>query len=106
MPVKREATHEKYGVRGWAHRSENGIFGGAPYKWIPGDAAWIMQNIRDHYAFTQDESYLKTRAYPLLKALCTFWEAFLIEWPDGKLVSPKSVSPEHGPEVEGNSYEQ
>jgi len=106
VPVKREATHKKYGVRGWAHRSENGIFGGASYKWIPGDAAWIMQNIWDHYAFTQDGTYLKTRAYPLLKELCEFWEDFLIEWPDGKLVSPKSVSPEHGPEVEGNSYEQ
>jgi alpha-L-fucosidase 2 len=106
VPVKREATHAKYGVRGWAHRSENGIFGGASYKWIPGDAAWIMQNIWDHYAFTQDKAYLKTRAYPLLKELCEFWEDFLIEWPDGKLVSPKSVSPEHGPEVEGNSYEQ
>lgn len=106
VPVKRDATKAKYGVRGWMHRSENGIFGGASYKWIPGDAAWIMQNIWDHYAFTMDKEYLKTRAYPLLKELCEHWEDFLIEWPDGKLVSPKSVSPEHGPEVEGNSYEQ
>ena len=106
VPVKREATKKKYGVRGWAHRSENGIFGGASYKWIPGDAAWIMQNIWDHYAFTLDNQYLETRAYPLLKELCEFWEDSLIEWPDGKLVSPKSVSPEHGPKAEGNSYEQ
>ncbi len=106
VPVKREATKKKYGVRGWAHRSENGIFGGASYKWIPGDAAWIMQNIWDHYAFTLDKQYLETRAYPLLKELCEFWEDFLIERPDRKLVSPESVSPEHGPKAEGNSYEQ
>jgi len=106
VPVKREATKEKYGVRGWAHRSENGIFGGASYKWIPGDAPWVLQNIWDHYAFTLDREYLETRAYPLLKEQCEFWEDSLIEWPDGKLVSPKSVSPEHGPEAEGNSYEQ
>jgi alpha-L-fucosidase 2 len=106
VPVKREATKKKFGVRGWAHRSENGIFGGASYLWVPGDAAWVMQNIWDHYAFTQDKEYLETRAYPLLKNLCEYWEDSLIEWPDGKLVSPKSVSPEHGPEAEGNSYEQ
>ncbi len=106
VPVKREATRKAFGVRGWAHRSENGIFGGASYHWVPGDAAWIMQNIWDHYAFTRDREYLETRAYPLLKELCEFWEDSLIEWPNGKLVSPESISPEHGPKAEGNSYEQ
>ena len=106
VPVKREATKKAFGVRGWAHRAENGIFGGASFKWYLGDAAWIMQNIWDHYAYTQDRAYLETRAYPLLKNLCEFWEDSLIERPDGKLVSPKSQSPEHGPECEGNSYEQ
>ena len=106
VPVKREATKAKYGVRGWAHRSENGIFGGSSYRWVPGDAPWLLQNIWDHYAFTLDRGYLETRAYPLLKEQCEFWEDSLIERPDGKLVSPKSVSPEHGPAAEGNSYEQ
>lgn len=106
VPVKREATKKTFGVRGWAHRSENGIFGGASYHWVPGDAAWVMQNIWDHYAFTRDRQYLETRAYPLLKELCEYWEDSLVEWPDGKLVSPESISPEHGPKAEGNSYEQ
>ncbi len=106
MPVKREATKKEFGARGWAHRAENGIFGGSSWKWILGDAAWVMQNIWDHYAFTQDRTYLETRAYPLLKELCEFWEDSLIEWPTGELVSPKSISPEHGPLAEGNSYEQ
>ena len=106
VPVKRQATKKAFGVRGWAHRAENGVFGGSSFKWYLGDGAWIMQNIWDHYAFTQDREYLETRAYPLLKELCEFWEDTLIERPDGKLVSPKSQSPEHGPEMEGNSYEQ
>ncbi len=106
VPVKREATKQAFGVRGWAHRAENGIFGGSSFKWYLGDGAWIMQNLWDHYAFTRDKEYLKSRAYPLLKELCEFWEDSLIEWPDGGLVSPKSQSPEHGPEMEGNSYEQ
>ena len=106
VPVRREATRKAFNARGWAHRAENGIFGGSTFKWYLGDAAWVMQNLWDHYAFTQDKAYLESRAYPLLKNLCEFWEDMLVERPDGKLVSPKSQSPEHGPELEGNSYEQ
>jgi alpha-L-fucosidase 2 len=107
IPVRRDATKEEFGTkRGWMTRSENGIFGGATYHWVPGDAAWVAQNIWDHYAFTQDQEYLRTRALPIIRELCEFWEDFLIEKPDGKLVSPASISPEHGPKVEGNSYEQ
>lgn len=106
VPVKRAPTKAAFGARGWAHRAENGIFGGQTYKWYLGDAPWLLQNIWDHYAFTLDREYLETRAYPLIKEQCQFWEDTLIEWPNGKLVSPKSQSPEHGPEMEGNSYEQ
>lgn len=106
IPVRREATKKEFGVRGWMTRSENGIFGGATYHWVPGDSAWLAQNIFDHYAFTLDQDYLKNRAYPIIKELCETWEDFLKEGPDGKLVSPASISPEHGPKAEGNSYEQ
>jgi alpha-L-fucosidase 2 len=104
--VRREATKKEFNVRGWATRSENGIFGGATYHWVPGDASWVAQNLWDHYAFTQDKEYLQTRAYPVMKELCEYWEDSLKPRPDGKLVSPKSQSPEHGPFSEGNSYEQ
>jgi alpha-L-fucosidase 2 len=104
--VRREATKKEFNVRGWATRSENGIFGGATYHWVPGDASWVAQNLWDHYAFTQDKEYLRTRAYPVLKELCEYWEDSLRARPDGKLVAPKSQSPEHGPFAEGNSYEQ
>jgi alpha-L-fucosidase 2 len=106
IPVRRDATKKEFGTRGWATRSENGIFGGATYHWVPGDAAWIAQNIWDHYAFSADRKYLETRAYPIIKELCEFWEDSLKEGPDGTLVSPESISPEHGPKAKGNSYEQ
>lgn len=106
VPVKREFTRKNHGVRGWVHHSENGIFGGHSYRRSPGDAPWLLQNIWDHYLFTLDEDYLATRAYPLIKEQCEFWIDSLVEWPDGTLVSPKSVSPEHGPWAEGNTYEQ
>jgi alpha-L-fucosidase 2 len=41
-----------------------------------------------------------------MKELCEYWEDSLKARADGKLVSPKSQSPEHGPFAEGNSYEQ
>jgi len=104
--VRREATRKEFNVRGWATRSENGIFGGASYKWVPGDASWVAQNLWDHYAFTQDKDYLRTRAYPVLKELCEYWEDSLKADSKGRLVSPKSQSPEHGPVSEGNSYDQ
>jgi alpha-L-fucosidase 2 len=106
IPVRRDATREHFGTRGWATRSENGLFGGASYHWVPGDAAWVAQNIWDHYAFSQSRTYLETRAYPIIKDLCEFWEDSLEEDADGNLVSPPSVSPEHGPQAKGNSYEQ
>ena len=106
IPVRRDATKKEFGTRGWMTRSENGVFGGATYHWVPGDAAWIAQNIWDHYAFTQDRTYAETRAYPILKELCEFWEDYLKTNATGRLVSPKSQSPEHGPWAEGNSYEQ
>lgn len=104
--VRREATKKEFNVRGWATRSENGIFGGATYHWVPGDASWVAQNLWDHYAYTLDKQYLRTRAYPVMKELCEYWEDSLKARSDGKLVSPKSQSPEHGPFAEGNSYEQ
>lgn len=112
--VRREATKEEFGVRGWATRSMNNIFGGATYHWVPGDAAWVAQNLWDHYAFTLDKDYLRNRAYPVMKELCWFWEDSLLErsLPVGeggseltRLVSPKGQSPEHGPFAEGNSYD-
>lgn len=104
--VRREATKKEFNVRGWATRSENGIFGGASYHWVPGDASWVAQDLWDHYAFTLDKDYLRTRAYPVMKELCEFWEDSLKPDAKGRLVSPKSQSPEHGPFAEGNSYEQ
>ena len=104
--VRRDETKKAFGVRGWMTHSENGIFGGSTYHWVPGDASWVAQNIWDHYAYTQDKEYLRTRAYPIMKELCEFWEDYLIERPDGRLLSRKSQSPEHGPWAQGNSYDQ
>jgi len=104
--VRRDETRQAFGTRGWITHAENGIFGGSTWKWSKGDAAWVAQNLWDHYAFTQDNEYLRTRAYPVMKDLCEFWEDHLKELPDGTLVSPNGFSPEHGPEEDGVSFDQ
>ena len=85
--VRRDETKAEFGTRGWISHAENGPFGGSTWKWSKGDAAWVAQNLWDHYAFTLDEKYLRTRLYPVMKELCEFWEDHLKELPDGKYTS-------------------
>lgn len=99
--VRKEETLKVLGVkRGWLMRSENGVFGGSTYYFQKGDSAWISQNLWDHYAFTRNEEYLKTYAYPIMKEISHFWLDHLKELPDGTLVVPDGTSPEHGPKVD------
>jgi len=104
--VRRDETKATFKTRGWITHAENGVFGGSTWKWSKGDAAWVAQNLWDHYAFTQDREYLRARAYPIIKELCEFWEDHLKELPDGTLVSPDGFSPEHGPHEDGVSFDQ
>jgi alpha-L-fucosidase 2 len=104
--VRRDETRRAFQTRGWITHAENGVFGGSTWKWSKGDAAWVAQNLWDHYAFTQDKEYLRERAYPIIKELCEFWVDHLKELPDGTLVSPDGFSPEHGPHEDGVSFDQ
>jgi hypothetical protein len=47
-PVRRDATKHTFNVRDWA-----------TYHWVPGDAAWLAQNLWDHYAFSQDTTHIE-----------------------------------------------
>jgi alpha-L-fucosidase 2 len=87
-------------------RAENGVFGGSTWEWVESGSAWCMQNIWDHYAFTEDKEYLRTLAYPMMKEVCQFWLDRLKALPDGTLVAPNGFSPEHGPREDGVSHDQ
>jgi alpha-L-fucosidase 2 len=84
--------------RGWTAYSTNNPMGGNSTWGIhrPGPA-WMTRHLWTHYEFTGDRDFLKTRAYPALKELVEYWEDFLVEGTDGKLISPAGWSPEHGP---------
>ena len=104
--VRTEATLKAFNKPGWLMRAESGLFGGSTFNWFAGTSAWLMQNSYDHYRFTGDKDYLRNRAYPAMKEVCEYWLASLITKPDGTLVTPPSVSPEHGPNQEGTAFDR
>jgi alpha-L-fucosidase 2 len=104
--VRTEATKKAFNARGWIIRGESGLFGGSTWDWVPGCSAWMLQNSFDHYAFTRDKEYLRTLAYPAMKEVCEYWLDRLKTLPDGTLVTPPGLSPEHGPVEEGISFDQ
>lgn len=107
IPVRRLYSKELYGkdVRGWNVHFMNNIFGGYSYKDFPGGSAWYAQHFAEHFKFNQDRAYLEKRAFPVLQEISQHWQDLLIERPNGKLVTPKTMSPEHKPEQFGISQD-
>ena len=127
-------TQKEFGsnIRGWTTRiSQNPWGGGGWVKWNPPVNAWYALHIWDHYLFTQDKTYLKKTAYPILKNICQYWEDSLktlgsdgeglmsdgkpltaAEHPElkeikkGALVAPKGWSHEWGPVEDGCMHDQ
>lgn len=100
-------------TRGFEIRGNHNIMGGQSYWWNKGGMAWYGNLFWEHYAFSQDQGYLRSVVYPLLKENCEYWEDHLKALPDttssadGRLVVPDFFSPEHGPwHQDGVSYSQ
>ncbi|MCL6267104.1 glycosyl hydrolase family 95 catalytic domain-containing protein [Flagellimonas myxillae] len=72
-------------------RAERAYWG----SWIHG-GGWCAQHYWERYQFTQDEVFLKERAYPILKGLSEFYLDWLV-WDEksGKWVSTPETSPEN-----------
>ena len=94
-----------YGAGGWVVHHLSDPFGftepadGIQGVW-PMGAAWCVQHPWEHYLFTGDKEFLRTRAWPLMKGAAQFILDFLVEAPAGtpvagKLVSCPSFSPEN-----------
>ncbi len=93
-----------YNSNGWvAHHTANvwGYTSPGPNRGIhmleAESAAFLCQNLWDHYAFTADKKYLQDKAWPLMKGAAEFWLENLQEIDGGYLVVSPSYSPEQGP---------
>lgn len=107
IPIRRIHSKRLYGqnVRGWNVHYMNNTFGGYSYMDFPAGSAWYAQHFAEHFKFSQNTAFLQDRAYPLMKELSEHWEDLLIERPDGTLVSPRTMSPEHKPPQYGISQD-
>ena len=75
-----------YTAPGWSERWGLHITGGI----------WLALHMADHYNFTEDEAFLRERAYPVLKEAAEFFAALLVPEPqNGWLVTCPSISPEN-----------
>ncbi|MEH6434205.1 glycoside hydrolase family 95 protein [Massilia sp. DD77] len=93
-------------VRGWTLRTESNPFGAMGYLWNKTGNAWYAQHFWEHFAFGRDTRFLREVAYPMMKEASAFWQDYLKELPDGRLVAPQGWSPEHGPIEDGIAYDQ
>ena len=100
----RRTAATNYGCGGWvAHHNTDlwrqtapvGDGDGNPVwaNW-PMAGAWLCQHLWEHYAFGGDQSFLRDRAYPLMKGAAEFCLDWLVEDGQGYLVTAPSVSPE------------
>ncbi|MCH8979759.1 MAG: glycoside hydrolase family 95 protein [Armatimonadetes bacterium] len=100
-PSGRE-TARAFGMRGFAagHTTDPWLWtapSGQPvWAMWPMGAGWSSAHYMEHYRFTQDERFLKDRAWPVLKECAEFFLDWLVEDPrTGKLVSGPTTSPEN-----------
>lgn len=101
-PNARRTATEVYGLKGitahyttdpWHFTEPTGATG---YGMWPMGIAWSCQNIWDHYQFSGDISYLRSKAYPIMKEAAEFCMGWLVKDPETKkLVSGPSISPEN-----------
>ena len=93
-------AREMYGARGWVVHHLSDLYGftvpadGIWGVW-PMGAAWLAQHPYEHYLFGGDEAFLREHAYPLVKGAALFLLDFLVEDPQGRLVTNPSHSPEN-----------
>ncbi|WUI52356.1 glycoside hydrolase family 95 protein [Streptomyces sp. NBC_00414] len=109
----RRTAKEMFGSRGWVVHNETnpygftGVHDWATAFWFPEAAAWLTQQLYEHYRFGGSVDYLRSTAYPVMKESADFWLDNLRTDPrDGTLVVTPSYSPEHGDFTAGAAMSQ
>lgn len=90
-----------YNARGFVIHHNTDLWGDAhPVDRItsgiwPTGGAWMTLHAWDHYAYTNDTEFLRTRAWPLLYNASLFFLDYLTDDGHGHLVTGPSLSPEN-----------
>ena len=98
-----------YNARGWVvHHLTDVFWRTAPADGLVGiwpmGGGWLAHHPYEHYLFSGDKTFLKNRAYPLMKGAASFYLDFLKPIPAGLPMAGKLVTnPSHSPE---NAFER
>ena len=95
-----------YGCHGWvSHHNVDiwrqsapvGDFGHGSPTWANWSMSgpWLCAHLWEHYAFSGDQEFLRTKAYPPMKSCAEFCLDWLIERKDGRLTTCPSESTEN-----------
>lgn len=91
-----------YGSRGWTAHHNVDIWrmttptgGSASWAFWPLGGAWLVRQVWESYLYNRDKDFLGEIAYPLIKGAALFCLDWLIEGPNGDLVTNPSTSPEN-----------
>jgi alpha-L-fucosidase 2 len=93
-------AREMYGTDGWVFHhlvDPFGRTGVADGVWgiTPLNGPWMTFTVYEHFLFTRDTTFLREVAWPLMKGSAEFVLGFLVESPEGYLVTNPSHSPEN-----------
>jgi alpha-L-fucosidase 2 len=98
----RRTARDMYGAPGWVCHTVTNPWGYTAPGWGIGwglfvtAGIWIARQIWDHYTFSADVEFLRTRAYPVLREAADFFLAYMVPEPKhGWLVTGPSDSPEN-----------
>jgi alpha-L-fucosidase 2 len=81
----------------WAMTNPVGDFGkGDPVwaNWAMG-ATWASTHLWEHYSYTKDKEFLKTKAYPLMRGAAEFCLDMLTKDKNGQYITAVGTSPEN-----------
>ena len=72
----------------WAMSNPVGDFGKGSPSWAnwPMGGTWSSTHLWEHFLFTQDKTFLRNYAYPIMKGAATFCLAWLVPDSLGKLI--------------------
>ncbi len=98
----RDFAKNTYESRGWAVNHNCSIWREAyandntpRASFWPMGGAWMSSHLYEHYLFTQDEEFLRSRVYPAYKGVAEFIADWLRDRGDGVYVTPMGTSPEN-----------
>lgn len=98
----RRTARTVYGAGGWVCHVFTNPWGFTAPGWglgwgvHPTGGIWIASHLWEHYRFTGDREFLRTRAYPTLKEAAEFFLDYMVEHPTlGWLVTGPATSPEN-----------